>query len=223
MLECRSLSFRRLEKGNWPKAVFGQSRRGRVLRQAQDALLDVRREPKEHEHLSYTRPADALAPGDVGLVGDLPDVELPPPFEGLAERLDHGRCPGLLGRFGRLRRPGWMPRRRDGADHAVGAHPARQDADIAVLERPVRPQGNLNGLLAEFDRTLDVVGGDMDNPKPDLRDGPSGLTEGSSGSFLPVISPRVVVDIIPSIRAGGLIAVNKGSHKNNGVLPCPLG
>jgi hypothetical protein len=68
-------------------------------------------------------------------------------------------------------------------------------------------------LLAEFDRTLDVVGGDMDNTDPDLRHGPSGLTEGSSGSFLPVISPRVVVDIIPSIRAGGLIAVNKGRRR----------
>jgi len=76
-----------------------------------------------------------------------------------------------------------MPRRRDGADHAVGGHLARQEADIAVLERSVRPQGNLNGLLAEFDRILDVVGGDIDNPKPDLWDGPSGLTEGSSGSF----------------------------------------
>ena len=76
-----------------------------------------------------------------------------------------------------------MPRRRDGADHAVGGHLARQEADIAVLERSVRPQGNLNGLFAEFDRTLEMVGGDMDNTEPDLRHGPSGLTEGSSGSF----------------------------------------
>jgi hypothetical protein len=59
---------------------------------------------------------------------------------------------------------------------------ARQDADVAVLERPLRPQGDLDALFAEFERTLDVGGGDMDNTKPDFRDGPSGLTEGSSGS-----------------------------------------
>jgi hypothetical protein len=39
-----------------------------------------------------------------------------------------------------------------------------------------------------------VVGSDMDNTKPDFRDGLSELTEG-----------------------------NPGSHNNNGVLPCPLG
>jgi len=182
-LERLNLLLRVGDAGNWPKAVFGQSRRGRVLRQAQDALLDVRREPKEHEHLSHTRPADALAPGDVSLPGDSTGVEFLPPGKGLAERLDHGRCPGLAGRSWRLRRPGWMSWRRDRADYAVSGHLARQDADIAVLERPVRPQGDLDALLAEFERTLDVVGGHVDNAEPDFRDGPSGLTEGSSGSF----------------------------------------
>ena len=183
--ERLSLLLRVCDAGNWPKAVFGQSRRVRVLCQTQDILLDVRREPKEHEHLSHTRPADALAPGDVSLPGDSTGVEFLPPLEGLAERLDHGRCPGLAGRSWRLRRPGRIPVRRDGADHAVGGHLARQDADVAVLERPVWPQRDLDRLFAEFERTLDVVGGYVDNTEPDLRDGPSELTEGSSGTFFP--------------------------------------
>ncbi len=181
-LERLNLLLRVCDAGDWPKTVFGQSRRVRVLRQAQDALLDVGREPKEHEHLSHTRPADALAPSDVSLAGNLPGVEFLPPGKGLAERLDHGRRSGLAGRSGRLRRPGRMPGRRDGTDHAVGGHLARQDADVAVLEGPVRSQGDLDALIAEFERTLDVVGGDMDNTEPDFRDGPSGLAEGSSGS-----------------------------------------
>jgi len=180
-LECLDLLLRVCDAGNWPKAMFGQSRRVRVLCQAQDGLPDVGRETQEHEHLGHTRPADALAAGDVRLPLHRAGVELPLPFEGLTQRFDHRWRPRFAGRSWRLRRPGRMTRRRDGADHAAGGHLARQDADVAVLERPVRPQDDFDGLFAEFERTLDVVGGDMDNTEPDLRDGPSGLTEGTPG------------------------------------------
>ena len=141
-------------------------------------LLDLRREAKEAHDLCDPGAGDALPAGDGRLAGRLAGRQQGLPLEGFAEELDHPRRPGLLGRLG------LPPRRRDGPDHLVGGHPARQDADVAVLERPVRPQGDLNnGLLAEFDRTLEMVGGDMDITEPDLRHGLSGLTEGSSGTY----------------------------------------
>jgi hypothetical protein len=89
-----------------------------------------------------------------------------------------------------------MPRRwGDGADLAVSGHLACQDANIAVLERPVRPQRDLDRLLTEFDRTVDVVGGYVDNTEPDLRDGPSELTEGNPGSWVRVTDCGKVVYI----------------------------
>lgn len=180
--ECLNLLLRVCDAGNWPKVVFGQSRRVWVLRQAQDALLDVRREPEEHEHLRHTCPANALAAGDVRLSLHRTGVEFLPPGEGLAERPDHRWRPGFAGRSWRLRRPGWIPGRRDGGNYAVGGHLARQDADIAVLERPLGSERDFDRLFAEFDRSLDVVGGYMDNAEPDLGEGPAELTKGSPGS-----------------------------------------
>lgn len=193
--ERLNLLLRVGDAGNWPKVVFGQPRRVQVLRQAQDALLDVRREPKEHEHLSHTCPADALAAGDVRLSLHRTGVEFLPPGEGLTERLDHGRGPGLAGRSWPLRRPGRVPRRWDGADHAVGGHLARQDADIAVLERPLRPERDFDRLFAESDRSLDVVGGYVDNAEPDLGDGPAELTEGSPGSLIYPAEPFRLIQL----------------------------
>jgi len=40
-----------------------------------------------------------------------------------------------------------------------------------------------DSLFAELNRTLDVVGGYVDNAKPDFRDDPSELTEGNPGRF----------------------------------------
>ena len=99
---------------------------------------------------------EALAPGDGSLAGDFTGVELAPPLDCLAERLDYGGRPGLLWRLGRL---GSTLALGDGTDYLAGGHAARQDADIAILERSVRPERDLDGLFAEFDRTLDVVGG----------------------------------------------------------------
>jgi hypothetical protein len=70
----------------------------------------------------------------------------------------------------------------NGAEHAAGGHLARQDADIAVLERPIRSQHDLDRLLAKFGGTVDVVGGYVDNAEPDFWDGLSEVIEGSPGN-----------------------------------------
>ena len=40
-----------------------------------------------------------------------------------------------------------VPRHR--AHHSLGRHPARQGAHVAVLERPLGPQGDLDGLFEQ--------------------------------------------------------------------------
>jgi len=171
-----------LDAGDGSENMFRESRRVRALLQTQEAFLDGWREVKEHEDLGDPSAADTFTAGDGGLIGDFPGVELSPPFKGLEKCLDYGRRPGLAGQSRRLGRPGGMPRRRDGRDHAVGGHLAHQDADVAVLERPVRPERDLDGLLAEFDRTFDVVGGNVDNAEPDLWPGAPGAAS-NSGTF----------------------------------------
>jgi len=181
-LERPDLPYRVLHAGDGPEDMFGESRRVAMLVQAQNALLDVGREAKEHEHLGHADPADAFASGDGGLVGNFPCIQLPLPFKGLAERFDHRRRPGCPTRLWRLRWPWRIPRWWDGADHAVGGHVARQTSDVAVLERSVGSKRDLNGLFAEFCGTFDVVGGYVDDAEPDFRDGPAELTEGTPGS-----------------------------------------
>ena len=136
-------------------------------------------EAEEHEDLGDPGTGKTLATGNLGLAGDRAGNKFLPPRDGLAERLDDKRGPGLPGRLRWLECvPGW----RNGTDHAACRHLGRQDADIAVLERPVRPQGNLDGLFAEFDATFDVVGRYVDNAKPDFRDDSTELIEGNPGS-----------------------------------------
>jgi len=113
------------------------------------------------------------------LVGDLAGVELPPPLDGLAQGHDRRGRSGFLGR---LWVPGLAAALGDGADHLIVGHSARQVTDVAVLEGPVRPQGDLDGLFAVFDKAIGVVGRYVYYPKPDFRNGPSELIEGSSGS-----------------------------------------
>lgn len=72
---------------------------------------------------------DTLPAGDVGLGGDHPGIEVLLPGEGLAERLDHGRRPGLLWRVG----PPVPDALGDGGDHPVGRDAAPgSDLDILV-------------------------------------------------------------------------------------------
>ena len=151
--------------------------------QGQDALLDVWREALEHEHLGHAGPADAFAPGDVGLPGDCAGFEFPLPFDGLAEGFGHERYTKRLGRHGAS----------DAVDDGFEWQLAREAADVPVLEGPNWPEGDLDGLLSVLaglhgkrhkGRTglLRGVYGHVGDAEPDLRDGPSGLTEGSSGS-----------------------------------------
>jgi len=122
------------------KCALGDSKRG-------DVLLNPRNQPEEHQHLRDPGTSQRLPAGDVGLGGDLPGVELPPPLEDLAKRFDHGWRPGSFGGSGG--RAGY----RDGGNHAVGGYLARQDADIAVFERLLRPKCDFDRLFTEFDRT----------------------------------------------------------------------
>jgi len=46
-------------------------------------FLNLRCQAKEHENLGNPGTGDALPAGDLGLAGDCPGVEFPPPREGL--------------------------------------------------------------------------------------------------------------------------------------------
>ena len=64
------------------------------------------------------------------------------PLDGLAHEFKDPGRPGILGRF-RLA-PAW----RDAAHDPGGGNPARQGADVAVLEGPFGPEGDLHCLFA---------------------------------------------------------------------------
>jgi hypothetical protein len=58
----------------------------------------------------------------------------------------------------------------DGRAHdAIGGDPARQGANVAVLERPLRAEGDLNGLFAVGGRGDGIVERHVHDPKVDLR------------------------------------------------------
>jgi len=179
LLERRGLRLRFLDERDGSQGALRKAGWEWVARQAQDALLDVGGEAQEHHDLRDPGPGEAFASGDGGLAGDFTSVELASPLASLKERADDWRD---LGAFRWFAEPRLASALGDGANHAVGRHLARQGADIAVLESSIRSKSDFNSLLAEFERTLDVVGSDVDNTKPDLRDGPSGLTEGTPGS-----------------------------------------
>ncbi len=117
----------------WPAGRLGHG---------QDVLLDLGDQAQESQDLGDAGSGDALAAGDLGLVADLARVELAPPLDGLAQELGDPGRPGLPGRLG------LDPARRDGADDPVGAHTAREGADVAVIERPFGAQRDLDRLFA---------------------------------------------------------------------------
>ena len=178
-LELRNLAGWVLDVGDGSEGQLGNGWLVWTGPQAQDALLNVRSEPQQGHYLRDPGPGEAFASGDGGLAGDFTSVELASPLAGLKERADDWRNLGPLRWFGGL---GLASALGDGADHTAGGHRARQGAHVAVLEGPLGPQGDLKRLFAEFERTLDVVGSDVDNTKHDFRDDPSGLTEGTPGS-----------------------------------------
>jgi len=195
-LERLDLPFRVLHPSDGPKDAFGESRRVGVLGQAQNALLDVGREAKEHEHLGDTGPGDALAPGNVGLPGDHAGVEFLPPREGLAEEFDHMRNPPLPGL---CRRPGVSDACRAAVDDGIKGQLPRETADVSVFEGPMWPKGDLHSLLAVLGNLHSIrhegrgrlprgVYDDVSHAEPDLGFGDSGLIGGS------------LVDVFPSTR-----------------------
>lgn len=71
-----------------PQEMFRNGRSPNRRRQRQQTFLDFRCQSKEHHDLRHPGAADALAPGNGGLVRNLADVELATPLDGLVERLD---------------------------------------------------------------------------------------------------------------------------------------
>jgi len=49
-----------------------------------------RDQTEEHQHLRDAGAGHALPVRDVSLAGNLAEIDLPPPLDGLMERLDHG-------------------------------------------------------------------------------------------------------------------------------------
>ncbi|MCI0652518.1 MAG: ATP-binding protein, partial [Planctomycetes bacterium] len=86
------------------------------------------------------------------------------------------------GRPGRL---GWLPVEdpgRNGVDHPVGGHPARQGADVAVFEGPLGPEGDLDGLFAVGGHVR-AVHGDVEDAEPDLGLGPAWAAASNTVTF----------------------------------------
>ena len=112
---------------------------------------------------------NALTTCDLSLICRLAGLKEGLPLDGLAQEFDDPGRPGILGRF-RLA-PAWQ----DGAHDPVGGHTARQGADVAVLEGPFGPEGDLHYLFAVggYGRAALAVQGDVDDAEPDLGLGPS--------------------------------------------------
>ena len=101
------------------------------------------------------------------MVGDLAGLQKGLPLDSLAEELDYPGCHGVSGRF-------WLsPRRRHGSNYPLRRHPARQDADVAIFEDSLGPQGNLDPLFVAGRHGAAVLAlqGDVDDTEPDLRFG----------------------------------------------------
>ena len=152
--------------------MFGNGRAFSSRRQGQQTFLNFRCQSKEHHDLRHTGAGDAFTVGNGSLVGDLAGVELASPLDGLAERLGDTRRPDGLGRPGRAC---LAAGRRNHFDDLAWPHAVRQGSNAAVLEGRVRPQGDLDGLLAVGGRRRAIgarrpIGrGDVDDPEDDLR------------------------------------------------------
>ena len=148
--------------------------------------MDLGREPKHPHDLGHSRPGDALPPGYLGLGGDLAGLEEGLPLDGLAEKLDDPGRPGVS------RWLGLAPAGGGRGHHPVGGHPARQGADVAAFERPLRAQRDLDRLFAIGGPgyAVGVVLGDMDDPEPDLGLGPTRTGSNTVTLAEPITRPR---------------------------------
>jgi hypothetical protein len=106
-----------------------------------------------------------LPPGNLCLIADLTRFDQGLPLHGLAEQLDHTGCLRLLRRFR------FVPGLRDGTHDPVRPHPPHHRTHVALLERPLRTQGDLDGLFADGIAKCAVVAvfRHVDDPEPDLR------------------------------------------------------
>jgi len=111
--------------------------------------------------LGDTCACDSLPAGNVGLIPDLAGVELPSPLDRLAEELGNPGCLGFSGRFG------VASHLKDRAHRPVARHPARQGADVAIIEGPLWSEGDLDGLFAVSGHSGATLGilGEMDDPE----------------------------------------------------------
>ena len=127
--------------GDGPERPLGDGRAADSVREGQGAFLDLRGKSNEGHDLSHAGARDPLATGNLGLGPDVAGVKLPPPLLGLPEELDHAGRPRSFGWLGRP--PGLG---RDVQD-AVGGDAPFQGANTPVLERPLWPEGDLDGLF----------------------------------------------------------------------------
>jgi len=130
-------------------------------------VLNRRREAQQAHNLGYPGPSDSLSSSDGGLADDLPRLELGPPVHGLAEQLNDPGRPGISGVLG------LAAGRRDGINDPLSDHSALHGSHVAVLERPLGPQGDFDCLVT-VDRRVSVrygllaINADVHNPEPDL-------------------------------------------------------
>ena len=89
-----------------------------------------------------------------------------------------------------------------------GMHVARQNADIAVLERPIRPQRDLDRLFADIRAIGGSVGGWADDAEPDFGFGAAILTKGRMGCQ----SPAHGLDFAPYPQGNTTEIVARKSH-----------
>lgn len=163
--------------------------------QGEDPLLDLGREVEQAHDLGDPGALDALPAGDIGLVGGLARRQEGLPLAGLAEELDHPGRPWDLGRLP-VEDPG-----RNGMDDPVGRHLARQGAEVAVLERPLGPKGDLECLFARggHGRAVRAVHGEVDDAKPalGLDPYPAASNTGTFGELVPTLSSPTALSGVP--------------------------
>lgn len=158
------LTIPRQDLSDGLQCACGDRRPASHIGHGQNVLLDLRREAEHSHDLGHSRSSNPLTACDGRLIGNLAGLEERLPFDGLPEQLDHVGRPGSPGWFG------LVSARSDGAHDPLRGHPARQGANVAVLERPLRPQRDLDRLFAVGGPggAVWAARGDVDDPEPDL-------------------------------------------------------
>ena len=179
ILERHRLLYKVLDAGDGPQDTLGQLLRVQAPWHIEDTLLNLGGEAQENEYLGNPCPRQPFSTCDCSLARYLASVEFPPPLEGLAEGLDHGRRPGHPGRLGP---PGAAGAFGGGADDLAAGNVAYNSADVAILKGSFGAQRDLDHLFAMGGRIGGSLVGDMADAEADFRLGP--LRPGSNtGTF----------------------------------------